>query len=87
MMPLALILLKKGFRVAGSDRGYDQGLSSEKFNNLMQMGVCLHPQDGSGLNNDVGVLVVSSAIEPSIPDVKTSIEKGISIRKRADVLS
>ncbi len=87
MMPLALIMLKKGFRVAGSDRGYDQGLSPEKFNNLTQMGVCLHPQDGSGLNNDVGVLVVSSAIEPSIPDVKISIEKGISIRKRADVLS
>ncbi len=87
MMPLALILLARGFDVHGSDRAYDQNQTPEKFKKLQNLGIRLMPQDGSGLTKDTGVLVVSSAIEESVPDVKSAREYRILIRKRSDVLS
>ncbi|MAS87766.1 MAG: UDP-N-acetylmuramate--alanine ligase [Micavibrio sp.] len=87
MFPLAQLLLTKGHTVKGSDRSYDQGKFPEKFKVLEKMGVVLCPQDGSGINSSVDFLVVSSAVEPSIPDVKASLELGISIKKRAEILA
>jgi len=87
MMPLALILQAQGYTVSGSDRAFDQGKTPDKFQKIQDAGVCMCAQDGSGITSDVGVLVVSSAIEVSIPDVKMAQDNGIIIRKRADVLS
>ena len=39
------------------------------------------------MTSDIDYLVVSSAVEPSIPDVKAAIEKNIFIKKRADLLA
>lgn len=85
MMPLALILLKSGYNVAGSDRGYDQGNSQDKFQKLKEQGVLIFPQNGSGITAD-SVLIVSSAIEDSIPDVKKAKELDVNILKRANLL-
>lgn len=87
MSALALIFAQKGFRVLGSDRARDQGHSPEKFKALESSGVKIFPQDGSGLTADVDALIVSSAIEESIPDIRIAREKGITIRKRADLLA
>lgn len=87
MSALASILRQQGRSVAGSDRGYDRGQTPEKFAALKDFGIQLFPQDGSGLTADTAQLVVSSAIENSIPDVKAAIDRGIPIFKRADILA
>lgn len=86
MLPLAMIIKGQGHAVSGSDRSYDQGRSLEKFSWIESQGIKLSPQDGSGLSTDM-ILVVSTAIEPSIPDVRRAQELGIQIIKRADLLA
>jgi UDP-N-acetylmuramate--alanine ligase len=87
MTPLAQLLLQKGHRVFGSDRSRDQGKLPEKFAALEKTGVTLFPQDGSGITSQVDCLVVSSAVEPTIPDVKAALSLNIEIKKRAEILA
>lgn len=84
---LAQLLMARGWAVAGSDRSHDRGETPDKFKRLADLGISLHPQDGSGVHNDLGMLVVSSAVEDTVPDVKAALDLGIPIRKRADVLA
>lgn len=87
MSAIALALLAEGCIVKGSDRSYDQGQSPEKFAALAKAGVKLYPQDGSGLDPSVNILVVSSAIEETIPDMQAARALNITIRKRAEILA
>lgn len=87
MLPLALILRGHGVTIGGSDRARDQGRTHEKFAFLEKQGVSLTPQDGSGLTRDYAALVVSSAIEDSIPEVARAKELGVPIVKRAELLA
>lgn len=87
MAPLAAIVAERGGRVYGSDRAFDQGKSPEKFRALQDAGIWLFPQDGSGVDARADVLVVSSAIEESIPDVGAALSRGIPIQKRAELLA
>ncbi len=87
MFPLAAILAAQGCRVGGSDRSYDQGQTPEKFAKIESLGIRLFPQDGSGITTETDVLVVSSAIEETIPDVQAARRHGIPIRKRAEILA
>jgi UDP-N-acetylmuramate--alanine ligase len=87
MFPLAMILHGQGHHLSGSDRGYDQGRSLEKFSFLKSRGIQIVPQDGKGLTTDFDALIVSSAIEDSIPEVRRAKELNIPILKRADLLA
>lgn len=87
MLPLAMILHGQGARIAGSDRGCDQGRTPEKFAFLRQQGIAVVPQDGLGLTTDFDALVVSSAVEDTIPEVKRAKELGVPILKRAELLA
>ncbi len=87
MFPLALILRGQGATVCGSDRSFDQGRMSEKFSWIQSQGIDLFPQDGSGISTDLTALVVSTAVEDSIPDVKSAKEKGVPIITRAQLLA
>ena len=86
MLPLALILLGLGHKVSGSDRGREQGRTPEKFADLEAKGIKLYPQDGLGIAG-IDALVVSAAIEDTVPDVKAAKDAGIEIIKRADLLA
>lgn len=86
MLPLAHILAGQGCRVLGSDRSRDQGRTPEKFENLEKSGFILFPQDGSGVAG-VDALVVSAAIEDTVPDVKAAKDAGIPIIRRAELLA
>ena len=86
-MPLAVLLHKSGHRVTGSDRSCDQGKTPEKFQALRDLGITLFPQDGSGIANDVDQLVVSSAIEETIPDVRAARDLNIPVIKRGALLA
>ena len=87
MTPLALIVLARGASVAGSDRALDQGRNAARFDFLRAKGVMLHPQDGSGLVSPDQTLVVSAAVEDSIPDVLAARGLGCSIITRAQLLA
>lgn len=86
MLPLAVLLVQRGYTVLGSDRSNDQGKLAEKFQALQNLGIKIYPQDGSGVSQ-ADILVVSTAVEETIPDVKAAIEKGIPIIKRGALLA
>ena len=87
MSAIALYLKKSGHIVLGSDRAFDMGKNTLMKETLLSQGVELFPQDGSGVTPNVDVLVVSSAVEPSILDVKKALDLGLKIQKRAGVLA
>lgn len=87
MLPLALILRGMGHSVIGSDRSYDQGRTPAKFEYLQKQGIQLFPQDGSGVQPFLDTLVVSTAVEDTIPDVKAAKENSVPIVKRAELLA
>jgi len=74
-------------RIVGSDRGHDQGRTPEKFSYLERQGIRVVPQDGLGLTPDFDALVISSAVEDTIPEVKRAKELGVPILKRAELLA
>lgn len=86
MLPLALILKGLGHRVSGSDRSRDQGRTPEKFEKLEADGFALFPQDGSGLDG-ADALVVSAAVEDTVPDVVAARAANLPILKRAELLA
>lgn len=86
-MPLAALLRECGGNISGSDRSYDKGSALEKFQSIKDLGIIMFPQDGSGISDDIDMLVVSSAIENSIPDVKSALDLDIPIITRGQLLA
>jgi len=86
MSALALHRALSGLPTSGSDRALDRGDGSGIRDHLLAAGVVLHPQDGSGVQGAEQV-VVSTAVESSIPDVVRAGEEGIPIIHRADLLA
>jgi UDP-N-acetylmuramate--alanine ligase len=87
MTPLALIVQSLGGVVAGSDRALDQGRNLARFDFLRSQGVALYPQDGSGVTDPQQTLVVSGAVEETIPDVQAARRIGAPIVTRAALLA
>lgn len=87
MLPLALIVQGLGAVVAGSDRSRDQGRTPAKFAFLSDRDIELFPQDGSGIDESVSELVVSTAVEDSIPDVRAARAHNVPIVHRAALLA
>lgn len=87
MSAIAQVLAARGNHVYGSDRSHDRGETPEKFARLRESGIRLCRQDGCGLTGDIDFLVVSSAVEESIPDVKAARALGIPVCKRAEILA
>src|ERR1700732_474308 len=87
MTPLALIIQARGGRVEGSDRALDQGRNAEKFDFLRAHGVLLHPQDGSGVPRASQILVTSTAVEETVPDVQAARRIGAAVTTRATLLA
>src|SRR6267154_6136538 len=87
MTPLALIIRASGGRVEGSDRALDQGRNSKKFEFLRARGVLLHAQDGSGIRRAGQILVTSTAVEETVPDVQAARRIGAVVTTRARLLA
>jgi UDP-N-acetylmuramate--alanine ligase len=87
MLPLALILRAKGFEVSGSDRAMDQGRTAQKFGFLRAQGIRLYAQDGSGVTSADQVVVTSTAVESTVPDVAAAQRIGAQLMIRAELLA
>lgn len=87
MLPLAIILKGLGYTVSGSDRSYDQGRTPEKFDWIKGQGITLYPQDGSGITRAITSVVISKAVEDTVPDIAAAKAMGLPILMRADVLT
>jgi UDP-N-acetylmuramate--alanine ligase len=87
MLPLAMIVKAGGNAVSGSDRALDQGRTPEKFGFLRAAGVTLFAQDGSGVTDPATIVVTSTAVEDTIPDVKAAKTVGAKLIIRAELLA
>lgn len=87
MLPLALIVRGRGFPVAGSDRSLDQGRTPQKFDFLRQQGIALFPQNGSGITGGDQIVITSTAVEATVPDVETARRQGATLLTRAELLA
>ena len=87
MTPLALIVQAKGGLVEGSDRAFDQGRNTKRFDFLRARGVLLHPQDGSGVIRANQILVTSTAVEETVADVQAALRIGATVITRARLLA
>ncbi|HEY1707459.1 MAG TPA: Mur ligase family protein [Rhizomicrobium sp.] len=87
MLPLAMIVAANGHKVSGSDRALDQGRLSQKFDFLRAQGIALFPQDGSGVTSPDTVVVTSTAVEDTIPDVQAAKAVGARLMTRAELLA
>lgn len=87
MSAIALYLKNTGHTVMGSDRSFDLKNTCAVQNNLINAGITLYPQDGSGVTPDIDCFVVTRAVEDTIPDIKKAIELGLTIKKRPEILA
>src|SRR3989339_136339 len=87
MSAIAQVLSEQGHTVSGSDRNYDKQITPYVFSKLLSKGISLHPQDGSGVQENTDFVVVSSAIEEDNPDIKKARTLSKNIIKRADLLA
>ncbi len=86
MSGLAQMHAWKGGRAGGSDRAFDKGESGEIRAALEAAGVRIHPQDGTGIAPGCDALVVSTAVEESVPDVRAARAAGVPILHRSELL-
>ena len=88
MSALAQFQVRLGGRASGSDRSFDAGGRDEAMAQLEACGVTLFPQDGSGVRgSDCVALVVSTAVEDTVPDVAVAKERGLPIGHRSELLA
>src|SRR5262244_332800 len=87
MTPLALIIQARGGRVEGSDRALDQGRNLAKFDFLRARGIRLYSQDGSGITRAEQILITSTAVEDTVPDVQAAHRIGATVTTRARLLA
>ena len=87
MSALAQYLQGIGKQVSGSDRQFNTNTSQTIRVQLEEAGISCYPQDGSGFDSSIDLVVVSTAIEPSVPEVRIAQERGIPIIHRAALLA
>ncbi len=87
MSAIAQYLKAAGHTVAGSDRQFQKDQFNESRAALEAEGIQCFEQGANGISNDVDVVVVSTAIEPSVPEVQQALALGKSIKKRSEILA
>ncbi len=87
MSALAQFLVGTGKQVSGSDRYFAESVFNETKEKLEAEGVQCFEQNGKGITKDVELIIVSTAIEDTVPEVQKAKELGIPIIKRSDLLA
>lgn len=86
MSAIAFYLAGRGQEVSGSDRLFDRGGGAAIRSALVAAGARIFPQDGSGIAQGVR-LVVSTAVEEDVPEVKAARAQGCDVIHRSEALA
>ena len=86
MSAIAFYLLGRGQKVSGSDRLFDRGGGTSIRSALEKAGARLVAQDGADLSPEA-TLVVSTAVEDTVPEVRRAKELGCRIVHRSEALA
>ena len=87
MSAIAQYLQGIGKEVSGSDRYFHPNEYNKTKDQLESEGIKCFLQDGSGINENTNLIVVSTAIEDTVYEVQKAKELGIPIIKRSELLS
>ena len=87
MSAIAQYLQGTGKKVSGSDRYFTPETPNETRDKLEAEGIHCFLQDGSGITTATDLVVVSTAIEDTVFEVKKAGELNIPILKRSQVLA
>jgi len=88
MSALAQIHAMGGDSVTGSDRLISKGMTDlPVFNALRKLGAVIFPQDGSGVDKDTNLVILSSAIEEDNPEFLKAKKLGVKIMHRSELLA
>ena len=87
MSAIAQFQAMTGGRVSGSDRAFDHGERGEMRTQFEALGIEVFPQDGSGVDGDCAALVVSTAVEPQVPDFAQAQARDVPIVHRSEMLA
>lgn len=87
MSAIAQYLQGTGKNVSGSDRYFTADTENETRDKLEAEGIRCFLQDGSGINTRTDLVVVSTAIEDTVYEVKKAKEMNIPILRRSQVLA
>ena len=86
MSALAQFQAMRGGRATGSDRAFDRGERAEARARLERLGIGVVAQDGSGVAGAAAV-VLSSAVESSVPDYAAARRLGVPVVHRSELLA
>ncbi|MCF8342210.1 MAG: UDP-N-acetylmuramate--alanine ligase [Chitinophagaceae bacterium] len=87
MSAIAQYLKGKGCQISGSDRYFNVGEAEDIRQKLESEGIKCFPQGGLGIDQTVDLLVVSTAVEDTVPEVQEAKALGIPILKRSALLA
>jgi UDP-N-acetylmuramate--alanine ligase len=87
MSAIAQYLQSTGKIVSGSDRFFVDDQPNETRDKLKAEGIRCYVQNGEGIEADTDLVVVSTAVEDTVPDVQRARSLNIPILKRAELLA
>lgn len=87
MSAIAQYLAGIGKSISGSDRYFKPGEANDTKTKLEAAGITCFMQDGSGITANTQLVVVSTAVEDTVPEVQKAKQLNIPIVKRSELLA
>jgi UDP-N-acetylmuramate--alanine ligase len=87
MSAVAQWLAETGKQVSGSDRYFLPDLFNDTRNKLEALGIRCFLQNGEGISPATDLVVVSTAVEDTVPEVQKTKQLGIPIIRRSELLA
>lgn len=87
MSAIAQYLQGTGLQVSGSDRFFNEGKAGDIKTKLEAEGIHCFLQNGEGITPATDLVVVSTAIEDTVVEVRKAKELGIPIIRRSELLA
>lgn len=87
MSALAQYLQGIGKKVSGSDRFFVADQPNDTRDKLRNCGIECYVQDGSGINASTQMVVASTAVEDTVPEMQKAKQLGIPVIRRSELLT
>jgi UDP-N-acetylmuramate--alanine ligase len=87
MSAIAQYLKASGKNISGSDRQFQKDIFNENLAALELVGITCFEQGAGGITADIDLVVVSTAVEDTVPEVQEAKRLGKPIVKRSELLA